>query len=48
MKLDIEYCVLKLYKVYINDDPEFTLTYFATMSNLAKLAFVLIVAPDIR
>ena len=34
-------------KVYINDDPELTLTYFTTMSNLAKLVFVLIVGPDI-
>ena len=30
-------------QVYINDDPELTLTYFTTMSNLAKLVFVLIV-----
>ena len=35
-------------KVNINDDPEVTLTYFKTMSNLAKLVFVLTVAPDIR
>ena len=35
--------VLKLYNVYINDDPEVTLTYiyFMTMSNLAKLDFAL-------
>ena len=33
--------VLQLYNVYINDDPEFTLTYFTTMSNLAKLVFAL-------
>ena len=26
-----------LIKVYINDDPELTLTYFTTMSNLANL-----------
>ena len=32
--------VLNLYKVYINDYPELTLTYFKTMSNLAKLVFV--------
>ena len=48
MKLGIEHYVLKLYKVYINDDPELTLTYFTTMFNLAKLVFVLIVGPDIR
>ena len=35
-------------KVYINDDTEETLTYFKTMSNFAKLVFVLIVGPDIR
>ena len=48
MKLGMEHYVLKLHKVYINDDPELTLTYFTTMSNLAKLVFVLIVGPDIR
>ena len=48
MKLGMEHYVLKLYKVYINDNPELTLTYFTTMSNLAKLVFVLTVGPDIR
>ena len=48
MKLCMEQYVLKLYKVYINDDPELTLTHFKTMSNLAKLVFVLTVGPDIR
>ena len=47
MKPDMEHYVLKLYKVYINDDPKLTLTYFMTMSNLAKLVIVLIVGPDI-
>ena len=37
MKLCMEQYVLKLYKVYIDDDPELTLTHFKTMSNLAKL-----------
>ena len=36
MKLGMEPYVLKLYKVYINDDSELTLTYFKTMSNLTK------------
>ena len=45
MKLGMEQYVLKLYKVYINDDPELTLTHFKTMSNFAKLVFVLTVAP---
>ena len=48
MKLVMEHWVLKLYNIYINDDPELTLTYFTIMSNLAKLVFVLIVGPDIR
>ena len=34
MKLGMEHYVLKLYKVYINDDPELTLAYFETMLNL--------------
>ena len=45
VKLGIEQYVLKLYKIYINDDPELTLTYFTTMSNLATLVFVLIAGP---
>ena len=48
LKLGMEHYVPKLYKVYINDDPELTLTYFTTMSNLAKIVFVLTVGPDIR
>ena len=39
---------LRLYTVFINNDPELTLTYFTTMSNFAKLVFALIVGPDIR
>ena len=39
MKLGMEHYVLKLYKVYINDYPELTLTHFKTMSNFAKLVF---------
>ena len=48
MKLGMEHYVHKLYKVYLNDDPELTMTYFTIMSNLAKLVFVLIASPDIR
>ena len=48
IKLCMEQYVLKLYKVYINDVPELTLTHFKTMSNLAKLFFLLTVGPDIR
>ena len=39
MKLCMEQYVLKLYKVYVKDDPELTLTHFKTKSNLAKLVF---------
>ena len=46
MKLGMEYYELKLYISHINDDPELTLTYFTAMSNLAKLAFVLMVGPE--
>ena len=41
MELCMEQFVLKLYEVYINDDTELTLINFKTMSNLAKLVFVL-------
>ena len=43
IKHGMEHYELKLYSVYINDDPELTLTYLTAMSNLAKLVFVLIV-----
>ena len=36
MKLGMEQYVLKLYKFYINDDPELTLIHFKTMSTLAN------------
>ena len=39
MKLSMEQYVLKFYKVYINDDPELTMTYFKTMSNFTKACF---------
>ena len=48
MKLAMDHYVLKLYKIYINDDPELTLTHFKTMSSLANFVFVLIGGPDIR
>ena len=48
MKLGMEQYVLKLYKVYVNDDSELIMTHFKTMSNFAKLVFVLSVAPDSR
>ena len=46
MKLCMEHFVLKLYKVNINNDLELSLTHFKTMSKLAKLVFILTVAPD--
>ena len=33
LKLGMYHWGLKRYKVYINDDPELTLTYFTAMSN---------------
>ena len=33
LKLGMYHLGLKLYRVYINDDPGFTLTYFTAMSN---------------
>ena len=48
MKLGMEQYVLKLYKDYINDDRELTLTHLKTMSKLAELVFVLTVRQDIR
>ena len=41
MKLGMWHYELKFYTVYINDDPELTLTYITIISNLAKLVFVL-------
>ena len=48
MKLCMEQDVLKLYRIYINDDPGLTLTHFKTMSNWVKLVFVLAEGSDIR
>ena len=48
LKLAMEHYVLKLYKVYINDDPEFALTCFMTMSNFVNNVFILTVGPDVR
>ena len=39
MKLDMYHMGLKLYKVYINDDPGMTMTYFTTRSNYDAYAF---------
>ena len=35
--LDMDHQGLKVYKVYINDDSGFTLTYFTARSDLVKL-----------
>ena len=40
LKLGMQHWGLKLYKVYINDDPGLTLTYFTARSNLVPYAFV--------
>ena len=47
MKHGMAHYELKLYILYMDNDPEFTMTYFTVMSNLEKLVFVLIVGPDI-
>ena len=38
LKLGIQHCVLKLYKIYINDDHGSTMTYFMARSNLIAYA----------
>ena len=47
LKLAMKHYVLRLYKFYINDDPELTLTYSTTMSNMEKLVYVPILGPGI-
>ena len=39
LKLGLQHQGLKLYKVYINDDPGLTLTYFTARSNLVAHTF---------
>ena len=39
LKLGIQHGKLKVYNVYINDDPGLTLTYFMARSNLVFYAF---------
>ena len=39
LKLGMQHRALKLYQVYINDDPGLTLTYFTARSNLVTKAF---------
>ena len=39
LKLGMKHQGLKLYKVYINDDPGLTLTYFTVRSNFVIWAF---------
>ena len=39
LKLRMQYWGLKLYRVYINDNPGLTLTCFTTRSNLVTWAF---------
>ena len=41
LKLGMYHWGLKLYKVYVNDDPGLTLTYFTARSNLVPYTFVL-------
>ena len=39
LKLGMKHLGLKLYKVYINDDPGLTLTYFTLKSNWVTCTF---------
>ena len=39
LKLGMQHLGLKLYKVYINDDPVLTLTYFTARSNWVICTF---------
>ena len=39
LKLGMQHQGLELYKVYINDDPRLTLTYFMARSNLVAYMF---------
>ena len=39
LKLGMKHQELKLYKVYINDDPGLTLTYFTARSNWVTCRF---------
>ena len=38
LNLGMDHRGLKVYKVYVNNDPCLTLTYFTTWSNLVKMA----------
>ena len=40
LKFGMQHGGFELYKVYINGDPGWTLTYFATRSNLVTKAFL--------
>ena len=40
LKLGMGNCRLKLYKVYINDDPGFTMTYFTARSILVSYMYL--------
>ena len=40
LKLGMQHQVLEYYKVYSNNDPGLTLTYFTARSNLVLYAFV--------
>ena len=48
LKLDTDHQELKVYKVYINDDPGSTLTYFTARSNLVKISHCDNTRPKVR
>ena len=45
LKLGMDRHGLEVYKVYINDDPGLTLTYYTAKSNLVNLAYFAFAGP---
>ena len=48
LKLGMDHQGVKLYLVYINDDPGLTLTYFTACSSLARFAYCAYTRPIVR
>ena len=48
LKVGMQHRVLEYYQVCSNDDPELSLTYFTTRSDLVPYAFLGLSAPDLR
>ena len=48
LKLGMDHQGLKVYRIYIKDDPGLTLTYFTAKSSLVKFAFCDFTGPIVR